>query len=98
MTTDAMCLPERDARGDGTGLPLEGRADMSGSNVAPFVIAIVAMISLAALLILVYYADAHPEWKNAGQAPGPGIAGQAGSPAAVSHTGSGELTDEPSPR
>jgi hypothetical protein len=98
MTTDAMRLPERDAGRDSTGLPLEGRADMSGSTLAAFIIPIVAMISLAALLILVYYADSHPEWKNAGQAPGHGIAGQASSPAAVSHTGSGELTDEPSPR
>jgi hypothetical protein len=93
-----MGLPERDAGGGSTGLPMEGRADMSGSTAAPFVIAIVAMICLAALLIIVYYADSHPEWKRPGQAPEHSIAGQASSPAVAPHTGGGELTDEASPR
>jgi len=71
---------------------------MSGSTAAPYVIAIVAMISLAFLLIVVYYADSHPEWKRPGQAPEHSIADQASSPAVASHTGGGELTDEPTPR
>ena len=71
---------------------------MSGSTAAPYVIAIVAMICLAALLTIVYYADSHPEWKRHSQAPERSIAGQASSPAVAPRTDSGELTDEPSPR
>jgi uncharacterized membrane protein len=71
---------------------------MSGSTLAAFIIPIVAMICLAALLIIVYYADSHPEWKRAGQAPGQRIARRASSPAVAPRTGSGELTDERSPR
>jgi len=68
---------------------------MSGSSVAPFIIPIVAMICLAFFLGIVYYADSHPEWKNPGREPGHPIVGQASSPAVVSRTGGGELTDEP---
>jgi len=67
---------------------------MTGSSLAPYIIPIVAAISLAILLAVVYYADSHPEWKRAGQEPGPRIAGQASSPAVVSRTGVSELTDE----
>ena len=71
---------------------------MSGSTAAPFVIAIVAMICLATLLIIVYYADSHPEWKRPGQAPEHSLADQASSPAVTPRAGSGELTDESSAR
>jgi hypothetical protein len=35
---------------------------MTGSSLAPIVIPIAAMASLAAWLFLVYHAAAHPEW------------------------------------
>jgi hypothetical protein len=78
-----------------TGLSPEGRADMTGSSLTPFIVPIVAMICLAFLLGVVYYADSHPEWKRPGQEPGHTITGQASSSAVTSPTGSGELTDEP---
>jgi hypothetical protein len=68
---------------------------MTGSSLAPFIVPIVAMISLAFLVGIVYYADSHPEWKRSGQEPGHTTAGQASSPAVASPAGSGELTDEP---
>jgi hypothetical protein len=42
---------------------------MTGSSLAPIIIPIAAMASLAAWLFLVYHAAAHPEW-------GPGKARQ----------------------
>ena len=33
-----------------------------GSSLAPFVIPIVAMVSLAAWLAIIFYADRHPLW------------------------------------
>jgi len=33
-----------------------------GSSLAPFVIPIVAMVSLAAWLTIIFYADRHPLW------------------------------------
>ena len=38
---------------------------MTGSTAAVILIPIVVTISLAAWLILVFYADSHPEWRNA---------------------------------
>ena len=35
---------------------------MTGSSLAPIVIPIVAMVSLAAWLTIVFYADRHPLW------------------------------------
>jgi hypothetical protein len=58
---------------------------MTGSSLAPIIIPIVVSISLAAWLIMVYYAASHPEWKNArpapaeaDPAPGPEAAGTPG--------------------
>ena len=75
---------------------------MTGSSPTPFIVPIVAMICLAFLLGVVYYADSHPEWKRAGQEPagqepGPSPADQVSSPVVDSLTGSGELTEEPRP-
>jgi uncharacterized membrane protein len=70
---------------------------MTGSSLALFIIPIVAMICLAALLILVYYADSHPGWKSASQEPEHRIASQASPPAAAPRAGSGELTGEHPP-
>ena len=48
---------------------------MTGSGLSLIVIPIVAMISLAAWLIMVYYADSHPLWKADHPAPEPEKAG-----------------------
>lgn len=37
---------------------------MTGSGLAPIVIPIVTVIVLAIWLALVFYADAHPQWKS----------------------------------
>ena len=68
---------------------------MTGSSLAPYIIPIVAMICLAALLIAVYYADSHPEWKRAGQEPGQRVAGEARPPEVASRAESGAVTGEP---
>lgn len=39
---------------------------MTGSSLAPIVIAIVVSIGLAIWLAMVYYAAAHPQWKQRG--------------------------------
>jgi hypothetical protein len=75
---------------------------MTGSSLAPFIIPIVAMICLAALLIAVYYADSHPEWKSARQEPGHRVVGEArppeaGPPEVASRAGRDALTGEPPP-
>jgi hypothetical protein len=50
---------------------------MDGSALAPIIIPIVAVISLAVWLIMVYYADSHPEWGGRNQASGKGNPGAA---------------------
>ena len=77
------------------GPPLEGRADVTGSSLAPYIIPIVGMVCLAALLAIVYYADSHPEWKHAGQEPGHRAVGQGGSAAVISGAGTGQHAGEP---
>ena len=54
---------------------------MTGSSLAPIVIPIVAMVSLAAWLTIVFYADRHPLWGTAPRPPprAPGPARFAGS-------------------
>ncbi len=42
---------------------------MTGSSLAPIVIPIVVVISLAAWLFMVYYADSHPHWRGQATAP-----------------------------
>ena len=42
---------------------------MDGSGLSLIVVPIVAVISLAVWLIMVFYADSHPQW---GRAPGRG--------------------------
>ena len=37
---------------------------MTGSTVAAIVIPIVAMISLAVWIVLVFHADSHPRWRS----------------------------------
>ena len=37
---------------------------MTGSTPAIIIMVVVAMITLAAWIILVFYADAHPEWRR----------------------------------
>jgi hypothetical protein len=37
---------------------------MTGSSLAPVIIPIVVTASLAAWLIIVYYADSHPLWRH----------------------------------
>ena len=74
--------------------PLEGRTDVTGSSLTPFVVPIVGMICLAALLAIVYYADSHPEWKRAGQEPGHRPVGPASSTAVMSGAGTGQLSGE----
>ena len=75
--------------------PLEGRTDVTGSSLTPFVVPIVGMVCLAALLAIVYYADSHPEWKHAGQQPGHGAVGPGHSTAVISGEGTGQLSGEP---
>jgi hypothetical protein len=70
---------------------------MTGSSLAPFIIPIVAMICLAVLLIAVYYADSHPEWKSAGQEPGHRVVGEARLPEVATRADSGALSGEPPP-
>jgi hypothetical protein len=47
---------------------------MDGSGLSLIVIPIVAVLSLAAWLIMVFYADSHPQW---GRAPGRESSGHA---------------------
>ena len=52
---------------------------MTGSSLAPIVIAITVSLGLAAWLIMVYYAASHPLWKHqppARELPAAGSAGQ----------------------
>jgi len=37
---------------------------MSGSHIVPIIVPIVSVICLATWLIIIYWADAHPEWRN----------------------------------
>ena len=43
---------------------------MDGSGLSLILIPIVVSISLGAWLVLVYYADAHPQWARKGRPPG----------------------------
>jgi hypothetical protein len=43
---------------------------MSGSALAPVVIPIVTTISLAAWLVIVFYAASHPQWRSQRREPG----------------------------
>jgi hypothetical protein len=43
---------------------------MTGSSIDFIVIPIVATICLAAWLIMVYYADSHPRWREPPAGPG----------------------------
>ena len=42
---------------------------MTGSSLAPIVIPIVVAISLAAWIVMVYYADSHPYWRGQATTP-----------------------------
>jgi hypothetical protein len=81
---------------------------MTGSSLAPVIIPIVVSISLAAWLIMVYYAASHPEWKSApasaaaspvsaaaSPSPGQQTAGPAGAPAELPGAGSDQPGHEP---
>jgi hypothetical protein len=46
---------------------------MTGSSLAPVVIPIVAMFSLAAWLAIIFYADRHPLWGDRTKAAAKGI-------------------------
>lgn len=60
--------PARGGRTDSTGRSRAEAAgrnrDMTGSTPAIIIMIIVVMITLAAWIILVFYADAHPEWRR----------------------------------
>jgi hypothetical protein len=75
---------------------------MTGTALAPIIIPIVAVVTLAAWLTLVFYADAHPHWR-AGQAtanePAPAGADAApgrASPHVSAHDGE-DASSEPAP-
>src|SRR6516165_12100758 len=42
----------------------EEAVTMTGSSLAPIVIPIVVMFSLAAWIVMVFHADSHPRWHN----------------------------------
>jgi hypothetical protein len=44
---------------------------MDGSSLAPLIIPIVVLASLAAWLIIVYYTDSHPQWRHQQARPHP---------------------------
>jgi hypothetical protein len=70
---------------------------MTGSSLVPIITPIVAIITLACWLGFVYWADAHPDWKNPGAPPGPELTG-GGSHAAAAEPGDhdhGELGPTP---
>jgi hypothetical protein len=81
---------------------------MTGSSLAPVIIPIVVSISLAAWLIIVYYAASHPEWESARPAPGemhpapgevgpaprPETAGTPGAPPELATAGSDHPDDQ----
>jgi hypothetical protein len=54
----AQLIPTRDVRCQ------EGSTEMTGSISAVILIPIVVTISLAAWLIVVFYADSHPRWRS----------------------------------
>lgn len=73
---------------------------MTGSSLAPIIVPIVAFIALAAWLGMVFWADAHPEWKPHAAIPGPEIT-SAGVPPAAAEPGAshgGELAPSPPDR
>jgi hypothetical protein len=85
---------------------------MTGSSLAPVIIPIVVSISLAAWLIMVYYAASHPGWKSArpssaaasqalaevSPAPGHETAGPAVAPAGLPGAGNDQLEHQPRQR
>src|SRR5713101_7819101 len=65
-----MFQPRSHARGgQGCGLLREEATAMTGSSMAPVVIAIVIVLALTGWLGLVFWAAAHPEWKAHRAAP-----------------------------
>jgi hypothetical protein len=48
----------------GGNVPERKAPDMTGTGIDLIVIPIVASLSLAAWLIMVYYADSHPQWRG----------------------------------
>ena len=59
---------------------------MIGSYLVPIVVPIVAFAAMAAWLGMVFWADAHPQWKSHAVASGPKITA-AGSPPAAAGPG-----------
>ena len=55
---------------------------MTGSTLDLIVIAVVVVILLAAGIVLVFYADAHPAWRRPETPGGHGTSGQAARPPA----------------
>jgi hypothetical protein len=73
---------------------------MTGSFLVPIIVPIVAFIALATWLGMVFWAEAHPEWKARATAPGPeASAAMDASPAAEPEAGHGsELAPVPPAR
>jgi hypothetical protein len=59
---------------------------MVGSYLVPIVVPIVAFVTMAAWLGMVFWADAHPQWKSHAVASGPQVTA-APSPPAVAGPG-----------
>ena len=55
---------------------------MTGSTLDLVLISVVVVIVLAAWIVLVFYADAHPGWRRPGAPAGHGPAGRAARPPA----------------
>jgi hypothetical protein len=64
----------------------EGGAGMVGSYLIPIIVPIVAFAAMAAWLGMVFWADAHPQWKAHAAATGPKITA-AGTPSAAAGPG-----------
>ncbi len=59
---------------------------MIGSHLVPIVVPIVAFLAMAAWLSMVFWADAHPQWKSHAAATGPKVTA-AGTPPAEAGPG-----------
>jgi hypothetical protein len=63
---------------------------MSGSSIVPIIVPIVTVICLAVPIVMVFYADSHPTWKNRSAALRPGRSAPVGERPRAAARGGGD--------
>jgi hypothetical protein len=75
ITADASAALGAAAAGTRARAVRKEEPGMTGSALVLIIVPIVAFLALTAWLGMVFWADAHPEWKAHATAPGPDVTG-----------------------